>query len=188
MRSLNPDERNRFKEEALVLIKELHRKAREEIENGEQIPALMYVLSEDGETRFVSLQKAMDASKDIAEELMKKIQATPGVLATIFMCEAWILELDKDEVKGEFPRPSTHPNKREAVVWVVETVVGDLFTRAYISRNPSRLGDLVVPDLEFGDSTAEGRFVGGFKQQKQKAGRSMSLKSFFDSQTEKGKQ
>jgi hypothetical protein len=168
MKKLSPEKQARFIEEARPVLASVHADMCKIIEAGDMVQACAFILSVEGDPKFVNLQAMIDEDKDSAASFLRRIQSLPGVLATLFVSETWMSQYSKEEFeaaggKENLIPPSQHPNRIEAVVFILETPVGALFSEARITRDPDKLGPLTIHADSLNEPPPEGRFTGGFQ-------------------------
>lgn len=127
---------------------------------GQHIPMLC-VLTEHG-------VEAEDLSMYMNEPMLmsaviKMHQYKAGTNGTVFISEAWMAAVSeqdkKDLLEGkEVTPPSERNNKKEVLIYVVETKGGSMIAICDILRDPDRLGKLEILDGD--DVELAGRFVG----------------------------
>ena len=137
--------------------------ARVYVEQGTQHPALLLCL-ERGDVRVVKLDE-FTGDKDMLDIVIKAHQERPEVDGTILVIEAWMAASTAEEVEqlrkgGEVLPPSERPDKKEILMFVVETRAGATMAYADITRNPNKLGPLQWMQEE----KFEGRLVGGMQK------------------------
>lgn len=104
----------------------------------------------------------------LTQSIKMSYQMQEGVVATIFISEAWISVVDKKKDKERFNslvtedgrvkiKPSEDPNRLEALVFLLESKVGTVLAHAPILRE----GKLAVGALEFSPATQGNEVVTG---------------------------
>lgn len=183
MKKLSPEKQKEFIDEARPVLEAVRMDLVPVIESGGMVQAAVIILGVTGEPRVVQLQKWIDKDKNIAADMMRSFQELPGVLATLFVTESWMSSYTKEEYEaaGGKPEnlvpPSQNPKRKEAVVMMLETRVGALFSECEIFRNPDRLGPLNIHADSLNEPPPEGRFTGGFVR---KQDSNLDLNSLFN--------
>jgi hypothetical protein len=127
---------------------------------GQHIP-LLCVLTNEG-VQAEDLSMYMDEPV-LMSAIIKMHQLKEGSNGTVFISEAWMAAVSeqdkKDLLEGkEVTAPSERENKKEVLIYVVETKVGSMIAMCDILRDPNRLGSLEILDGD--DVELAGRFVG----------------------------
>lgn len=137
--------------------------ARGFIETGTQHPALLLCL-EHGTVHVVKLDE-FTGDKDLLNIVIKAHQERPETDGTILVIEAWMAKATEEEVEKihnneQVIPPSQRADKKEVLMFVVETRMGTTVAYADITRNPDKLHPLqMMPSDKF-----EGRLVGGMNK------------------------
>jgi hypothetical protein len=138
------------------------------IEGGKEHPATLVIIDTKGDTKMMDMSDLM-GDRDLLAIVLKAHQEMPHVAATIFITEAWMAAVSKEEVaalkKGEEPTPpSQREDKQEILMFLVESRdEGVTMGSALITRNPTELHPVKLVHAS-GEDHFEGRLVGGLSK------------------------
>jgi len=162
---------NKLLREALITqVREFHVQAMQIVQSGEQHIPILFLLTEGGKIEPIPFTEYID-DKDLAADMLQAFRAKEGVVATIFLSEAWTITIPKDSAAGRrlaagknpLRKPSESHDRKECLFYMVQTADNDQFAvQAEIIRGESEItfGPLEIMTEDSEDTKMVGRFVG----------------------------
>ena len=128
-------------------------------ESGEVLP-MWHAEPEEGAHLLIATPWSDDEEKHVAEKALRKVFALHRVKRYAFISEVWMAQVKSFDEVDNGPRPSVHPDRREAVMIAAEDRYGNSISGVfYILRpehGPAKLSPLQINDYD----EQRGRFTG----------------------------
>lgn len=129
------------------------------------IMPIWHAISANDENLIIATPWSSDEEKDGAILALRDFFREKNVLRFAFVCEAWMTMLNPDETKratatGDFPRASSHPDRREVIRITAEDRDGTVLSGQFFILRPEHGPPTLSPFHQENFEHFEGRLTG----------------------------
>ena len=129
------------------------------LDSGEILP-MWHAVTKDGENMLIATPWNSDEEKHFAERGLRQMFQVHGVQRYVFISEVWMAQARSFEEVNTGPRPSEHPDRREALFLAAEDRAGNAISGHFFILRPEH-GKPTLSPLHMDDFDGKvGRFTG----------------------------